>query len=537
MNPDNGEIEPAVLADGGKPRHTALWLLLILLLGFGLRATGLIWGQSFCYYAQGDGVQAYLTAVDYARGEPSAQYIGQPNFNEKSRLPGPLWAMFCVAGLRAGGSIEGVIWAVILLNTAFIYLAFLLAARTIGVPAALWTALFAATFPWVVHYSIFLYNPDVMPFLGTLLFLSLWQVVRRDRSRGIFWVMVLPLMSFQFHMSGLILIPVVIVVLWLCPSRLNFFWLAGGIVAGLALYAPYFYGEMAHGWGNTRGMISGGQGGYSVEALKVFSAPLSFLVNWTHRWVRSPAEYAALGRACFGSYGLFLAVNFLSAVFAAFLIAGAFVTIKKSMNGFWRSPRAVFARSPGITFLTIIFVVPLISGLASGKPFHTRYCLVFLAPLLALSAAAATRWLTGPRTNRIFLALLVITTCANIWFVPATYWSQKKLIEQGPLFIPSFHKLEMVYQSLKAHAGKNRLIRVNDDTYLRALPPGDKFLHDADMICTFVTVRENENSPRQSVSNSVAIYNLCRADQVRADDPAVAYREHGIALVAQPATP
>jgi hypothetical protein len=57
------------------------------------------------------------------------------------------------------------------------------------------------------------------------------------------------------------------------------------------------------------------------------------------------------------------------------------------------------------------------------------------------------------------------------------------------------------------------------------------------MICTFVTVRENENSPRQSVTNSVAIYNLCRADQVRADDPAVAYREHGIALVAQPATP
>ncbi len=537
MNPENGQIEPATLAESGKPKYTTLWLLLILLLGFGLRATGLIWGQGFCYYAQGDGLKAYSTAVDYAHGGPSARYIGQPNFNGTSRLPGPLWAMFCDAGLRVGGSIQGVLWAILLVNTAFIYLAFLLAARTVGYPAALWTALFAATFPWVVHYSIGVYNPDVMSFLGTLLFLALWQVVHRDRSRGIFWVVVLLLMSFQFHMSGLMLIPAVLVVLWLCPSRLNFFWLAGGTVAGLALYAPYFSGEMSHGWENTRGMISRGQDGFSVEALKVFSASLCFLVNWTLRWVRSPAEYAELGRAGFGSFGLFLAVNFLSAVFAAFLVAGACVAIIKSMNGFWRSPRAVFARSPGITFLTIIFVVPLIAGLASGKPFHSRYCLVLLAPLLALSAAAATRWLAGPRPNRIFLVLLLITTCANIWLVPVMYRLQERHIEQGPLFIPSFHKLETVYQNLKVHAGKNRLIRVNDAAYLQALPPGDKFLHDAGMIRSFVAVREKENAPGRSVSNGVAIYNLCRADQVRADDPAVAYRQQGIALVEQPAAP
>ena len=537
MNPENGQIEPATLADGGKPKHTTLWLLLILLLGFGLRATGLMWGQSFSYYAQGDGIEAYLTAVDYARGEPSAQYIGQPNFSGNAKLPGPLWAMFCDAGLRVGGSIESVLWAVILLNTAFIYLAFLLAARTIGFPTALWTALFAATFPWVVHYSVCVYNPDVMPFLGALLFLCLWQVAQRDRSKAIFWVPVMLLMTLQFHMSGLMLIPAVLVVLWLCPARLNFFWLAGGIVAGLALYAPYFSGEMSHGWSNTRGMISGGPGGFSVEALKVFSAPLSFLVNWTLRWVRSPAEYQELGRACFGSFGLFLALNFLSAVFAAFLVAGACVLVKKSMNGFWRSPRAVFARSPGMTFLTIIFVVPLITGLASGKPAHTRYCLELLAPLLALSAAATARWLAGPRPNRLFLALLVVTTCANLWLVPAAYRLQERHIEQGPLFIPSFHKLETVYQSLKAHAGKNRLVRVDDAAYLQALPPGDKYLHDAHMIRSFVAIREKENTPLPSGSTNTAVYDLCRADQVRADDPAVAYREHGIALMAQPAAP
>ena len=516
MNPENGQSDPANLVSDRKPRHTTLWLLLILLLGFGLRAAGLIWGQSFCYYAQGDGIEAYSTAVDYAHGETRAQYIGQPNFNATAKLPGPLWAAFCAAGLRVTGSIQGVLWAIVLLNTAFIYLAFLLAARTVGHPVALWTALFAATLPWVVHYSVCVYNPNVMPFLGTLLFLSLWRVAQREHSRGIFLVIVLLMMTFQFHMSGLMLIPAVLVVLWLCPARLNLFWLAGGIVAGLALYAPYFSGEMAHGWENTRGMIAGGQGGFSVEALKVFSGPPCFLVNWTLRWVRSPAEYAELGRACFGSAGLFLAVNFLSAVFAAFLIAGAFLLVKKSMSGFWRAPRAVFARSPGISFLTILFTVPLITGLVSGKSFHSRYCLVLLAPLLALSAAATVRWLTGPRTRRIFLAIVVITTGANIWFVPASYRLQERRIEQGPLFMPSFRQLETVYQSLKVHAGKNRLIRVDDAAYLQSLPAEDKCLRDAAMIGSFVVVREKENAPPPSASTGVTIYNFASADQVQA---------------------
>ena len=127
---------------------------------------------------------------------------------------------------------------------------------------------------------------------------------------------------------------------------------------------------------------------------------------------------------------MFLVVNFLSAVFAAFVIAGAFLLIKKSLGGFWRAPRAVFARAPGVAFLAIVFTVPLLTGLVSGKSFHSRYCLVLLAPLLTLAAAATVRWLAGPRPNRVFLAVVVITTAANIWFVPASDRLQERRIEQ-----------------------------------------------------------------------------------------------------------
>jgi 4-amino-4-deoxy-L-arabinose transferase-like glycosyltransferase len=488
----------------------AFQLLLIVLLGLVLRLAGWHWGQAYCYYAQGDGIEAYSVAVNYAHGQPQAQYLGQPNFNAHAKLPGPLWTLFCLAGLRLFGSVEGVILLVVLLNTGFIYLTYLLAKQTVGAAAALWAALFAATFPWVVYYSVGVYNPDVMPFLGVLIFLALWRVTQRDRSKTIFWVMVLLCGAVQFHMSGLMLIPAVVAVLLLCTVRLNYLWLATGALTGCALYLPYLFGDIAHDWQNTRGLFTGS--GYSLEALKAVSAPVNFLVNWAPRWTRSFAEYRELGRECFGSTGLFFVLNFLSAVFAGFLIVGVGRLLRVGLTGGWRSPRTAFAKSPGIVFLAVIFAAPLVFGLVSGMPFHSRYCLVLLAPELALVAIAAVQWLDSPRWRRWFVSLLLITTVTNVWLLIGMYRFQGRQIEHGPVFIPSFRKLETVYQSLKTHAGPNRPVAVAD----------------AEFISPYVAVREREVSGH----TAPIVYRLRRADEVQPDDPAVAFRENGIALVA-----
>src|SRR5262249_24498401 len=149
--------------------------------------SGLEWGQGYSYFSSGDSLAAYEFAVDYARGEPRALYIDQPNYNSKSKLPGPLWRLFCFIGMRFWGSIEGAILATILINTAVIYLPYLLAERTLGSRCALWAALFVATMPFPVYYSAFLYNPNVMPFFGGLLYHALWTTTQQDRSRSIFW--------------------------------------------------------------------------------------------------------------------------------------------------------------------------------------------------------------------------------------------------------------------------------------------------------------------------------------------------------------
>lgn len=537
MIQDNDQAGSIILTDGRRPKHAGIWLLLILLLGLGLRVAGLTWGQAFCYDSQGDCLDAYRVAVNYAQGEPRAQYLGQPYFNEHSKLPGPLWAMFCAAGLHLWGSIDGVVWAIILLNTAAIYLTYLLAVRTVGFPAALWAALLMATSPAAVGFSVVVFNPAVMSFLGACLFLALWRVLQQDRSRTAFWLFFLPLMMLQFHMFGLMLFPAVILVLWLKPARLNVPWLVGGIVAGLALYLPYVLGEMAHGWENTRGMMFGGHGGYSMEAFKIFSAPPGFLVNyWDPRWTFRPDEYQEIGRACFGSFSLLLAFNMVSVILAVSLVVGAFGETRAALRGFWRSPRATFARSPGMVFLTIIFVVPLVTSLVAGKRFHGRYCLVLLAPLFSLAAVAAIGWLSRQRFRQIFLSLLLATLGANVWLVLTVFRYQGRCIEQEELFAPSFHNLETVYQSLKAHAGKGRLIQVEDNEYLRAVAPNAPNFYPH-QICQYVAIRERENAPFSAIQAPVLTYKIFPAGQVKLDSQSVAYRKHGIALVAVPARP
>jgi hypothetical protein len=507
----------------------AVSLALLILLGFGLRLTGLVWGQGWFHFGQGDGIEAYSVAVDYELGSQQAGYIGQPNFNQHSKLPGPLWTMFCYAGLRASRSIEGTVFLIIVLNTAAIGLIYLLARETLGQRAAIWAAVFAATCPWAVYYSVGVYNPDVMPFLGALLFLALWQASRTERSKLIFFVPILLLAMLQFHMSGLLLIPSIILIFVLCPARVDFRWLSAGFVAGFALYIPYIHGEMLRNWSNTKGMFAGG-GGYSWDGLKALSAPISFLVNWAPRWTRSAAEYRELGRACFGFFGIFLAINLLSAMVALFLLSGAFVEIRQAMRGFLDSPRVAFAKSPGLVFLAILFVLPLLVALAFGKPFHTRYCLVLLPAELSLAAAATVHWFTFPVLGLGFRVGLLLTTCANVWLMPAMYHFQKDRIEHGATLIPSFRKLETIYQSLKTNAGPNSAVwvRALDSSELDILP--EPVRGDICLVQRFVEIREKENHSAFA-KHRLASYQLhCDLGRTT-NSPAVAYRGNGIVLV------
>ncbi len=525
------ESQPTTRVKEFIERRRGWVLLLIISLGFGIRLTGLFWGQGYCYFAQGDGVEAYSVAVNYGNGETRAQYLGQPNYNEQSKLPGPLWTMFCYLGLRLGRSISGIIAAIILLNTAAIYLTYKLANVTVGFPASLWAALFCATQPWAVFYSVLVYNPDVMPFLAGLIFLALWKVIQEAESRKIFWVCLLLMIMPQFHMSGLMLVPATVIILLLSNVRLNVPWLVAGLITGGLMYIPYLRGEMAHGWQNTLGMFSGRER-HSWEGLKALSAPLSFLVSWAPRWTRSTSEYRELGEACFGSFGMFLAFSFVSAVVALFLLAEVFLKIKTALNGFLQSPRQTFRRSSGVLFLFVLVAVPIAFALISRNPFHTRYCLVYLPALFSLVSCAVERVLSMRRAGPILAGALFVTTAGNVWFLPAMYHYQGMRIENGPSFIPSFRQLEKVYQQLKRDAESNQCIEVVvDKAHVRALPE-DTLYRDAALVRPYVAVRENEFALPSKTNGVTVKYKLCH-DELSSTEGKIVYRARGV-MIARP---
>ena len=338
----------------------------------------------------------------------------------------------------------------------------------------------------------------------------------------------------QFHMSGLLLWPGVAAVLALSGRKLNLRWLLAGVAAGLLLFVPYLKGDSADGWQNTLGMFSG-KGGRTWDSLKALSVPFNFLVNLVPSWTRSWAEYREVGRACFGAFGLFLALNVLSLAVAAALSWGAFQQIRTAARGQWRKPREMFRQHPGLVFLATVLLMPLVCALLSGNPFHARYALVLLPALVALAGCGAVQALRWPRLGKWVLAALLVTTGVNIWFMPAYFHHQAGRIAQGDLFIPGFRKLEAVYQAVKNHAA-HRPIQIHDAAYLSTLKPQDKSHRDANLIGRYIAVREKETHSTPGAQGHAVAYRLCRADDAVADDPAVAFRANGIALVEVPAS-
>ena len=532
------DAEPNRSVLARKIRFEWVWLTLIMAVGLALRADAIRQDAAYAYNysSQSDSVQAYEVALSLAQGEPRGRYLGQPNFNEYSKLPGPLWAAFCAAGLYLYGSMKGAAILIVLCGTGAIFLTYLLALRTVGPGAALLAALLQATSPTAIHFSVIIHNPTVMPVLGTLVFLALWQVTQRDDSRAVFWVGLLMVIMPQFHFSSVVLAPAVAVAWWLSKRRLNLRWLLFGVLVGALFYLPYVIGEMGNHWANTRGMLAGGRNRYSADTLTAFIAPTNFLVNyWAPKWAYTADEYRELSRMCFGSFGGSLAANILSTIVALFLVVGVVLLGRSSLSGAWRSPREVFARAPGVAYLVVILLVPLFSAVLVGQPFHPRYALILIAPLFCLCGAAALIWTAHPRFGRTFIALFCVLVAANIWFVVQMHRYQNELIKSAPRFLPSFDNLERVYQSLRLHAGKTAVLELRDQEYLKGLSKEEyPWLHQADLIQYYITIRLRQDGAANDQSVATTSFILRRASDVDATDPAVVYRANGIAIVPSP---
>ncbi|MBW8863711.1 MAG: glycosyltransferase family 39 protein [Verrucomicrobia bacterium] len=531
-------MEPPASPDAAARRKFSGWHLpAILLIALALRLTYLGWAQGHGLGYQTDCVEAYEVAAKYEAGDERAQYIGQPNCNASSKLPGPAWTLFCVAGLKLSGSPQGIILLIILANLAAIALIWRLAQDVAGRTAANFAALFMAVSLWAVQYSSIIWNPSPMPLFGAVIFLALFRCLRKPKSRVIFWIPFLLLVGAQFHMSTLSLILPLILFCWVTRLRPNWGWLATGLIAALVCYIPYILGDLRHDWANTRGMLTGGSDGFSPDALKIFSSPFSFFVTvWNPGWTYAPGQYAALLRSAFGGSAGMNVINIISGGFTACIVLGVIQATRLAMKNRTLALRATLAGPPSLLTVLFLFLAYLASGLVAGKPFHARYCMLVLPLIFILAGGGAAQCLQSPRLKILFLPMLLITMAADLWLMPVICRFEGDRIANGPTFVPSFAKMDLVYHQLKSRAPG--LVEVRDADYIAAIPPGDKnnYLRHARVFSHYVHARELELLAAGQVFTRTNVFALRAVSAVSTNDPAIAFYGNGIALVAVPET-
>lgn len=457
----------------------SLWL--ILLLGLMLRLYWLYAGDAYHYLAINDEISAYEVAMRLLAGETSAWYLGQPDF-AGGKAPGPWFTLFWVAAYLLGaGTLNGALLVVALFTTAVIALVYHLAGQFLDNRYALLTAMLLACAPWPVYYAVTLWNPTPLIILGALLFFALWQTVRTDESRAVFWVCVVLAFIPHFHMIGLFYAPAVLLVLYTMPSRLNKKWFIAGIVAGLVVYLPYLVGDALHGWHNTRAILGGGGGddGFSFSVLKILTAPATVLSNLPSRWVGPEfSQYQAYGDAYYGTWLLLVLINLVSIVFA-FYVVYAFVA------GFGRllwqhgfALQRAFAAQRDTVFIGLMLFVPLLLFLSTGHNYATRYTIIIF-PLLFILLAMRIKTLLQSHPGNWRRNTIVFMLIANTYVCITFFHYTGRMFEAEQQFMPSFGKLEEVRQQLDRSIAGVPMIELSPDigtiteldrTLLAALP-------------------------------------------------------------------
>ena len=504
-------------------------LIGIMCLGFLLRLAALYWGQAYEYAATGDQMRAYRVALGLNAGEERALYIGQPNF-KTGKLPGPMWALFWLVGLKLGSSPEAVCLLMILLHTCVIYLVYRLAENIFGPRYSLWAAVFFATSPWPIHYSIMAWNPIPMAFFGALLYLALWNVVTQPNSPNVFWGCVLLAIMPQFHMIAVFIAPVVVLLLWWSPSRLNPRWLAAGVLASVLLYVPYVIGEMRHGWENTRRIFEGPIAA-SFSVLKILTLPITDLSNLMSSVAgRDLSQYRALGDTCFGSFWVLGAFNALSLALSLLVIGTFLVRLVQSLRGKWRSPKQAFADAPGEMFVGSLLVLPLVLFVSSFSNFNSRYLIVQYPLLFLLPAVFMARGLAGSRWRRPLRAGMLLTIGFNIILSLAYFNYQGTRIATADYFVPTFRKMESVRQRLKADAGANYRVRIDDAAFVKTMTK--QYTEGVVDLAAYIDLRERCD-PLSMHALRVKTYHVRAATDPAEINERVVCATNGIALVAE----
>jgi hypothetical protein len=283
------------------------------------------------------------------------------------------------------------------LSLAAVLLLYLYSAPLFGRPVAFLAALFMAASPWAVYYGRFIWNPNPIPLFSTLALLALLAALAHGRSPTHLSVALLGLAAVtQLHLSGLVLIPVFGLSLWLFwphwlrpSSQRGWGSLGMGILLAFLLYLPFLLFQKGVGFQDVQAVLGALQGG-TENVREAQTNAASLLLNWDLASGHGYIEAVGLAGQVGGwARPLTLAMRTLTAVAFAFALLRPLVAM-------WHGrcwPHALPARERSYLILALWMSVPILLYVRHTVYLQNYYFLyLYPAPFIALALMLEEGW-------------------------------------------------------------------------------------------------------------------------------------------------
>src|SRR3989344_5195053 len=135
---------------------------------------------------------------------------------------GPAYYYFIALALLIRNSFLSAVSLVVMLNLLAVFFCYLLCSTFFSKRIALVAASLFALNPWfVTNWSMVLTTPSFLPLFVILLFYSIFKLVTEKKSKYIITTFLFQAILMQFHLSSLLLLPVIFISVWLSKKNLK----------------------------------------------------------------------------------------------------------------------------------------------------------------------------------------------------------------------------------------------------------------------------------------------------------------------------
>ena len=476
-------------------------LILILFVGFFLRLLSLTAGEAYHTFAINDEIVVLDAVMKLLAGEGKSWYLG-PSMFSSGNAPGTLWTLFVIAMYKLGlNSIWGALFVMVAINSITIYLVHKISICFLSPAYALFTTLLFATAPWVIFYSVGLYNPMPTAFLASLLFISLWNTLNCNKSKYILFVCIISAALPQFHMVSIFYLPFILFLLLITKTKVNKTYLFLGILIGVSFYIPYIIGDALSGWENTKLILAGEDKIFSFSVLKIISAPITVLSNaptdWIGREIDGFKGYQSYGNYAFGSYYLLLMVNLTVMIFYGYILFAFIRTFYSKVKAQVLNSNFTFNENPKILFLGSLVVLPLVVFLLTGRNYSTRYA-ILIFPLLFLLPGYIIARIKNKKLSTKIIRILFLVSIFNVYLIVSFYQYQNFLLKTSPAFMPSLNRLVDIKKHIDSSSNNDENIEISLSNAILILPEEQQKLYRT--IIDFMHVYTNV--PTQELSSN-----------------------------------